>query len=495
SDPNSDPLTAVLDTNASNGTVVLNADGSVTYTPTGGFSGTDSFTYHAHDGALNSNVVTVTVMINGAPVANADSAMTVEGVAVSIAVLTNDTDDGGLNAASVVVENGPTNGTTSVNSGTGGITYTPNAAYLGTDSFTYTVQDLQGVTSNAATVTVEVTDGNVAPTAVADGYSGTQALQLSIVGPGVLTNDSDLNSDPLTAVLDTNTSHGTVGLNADGSFTYTPTAGFSGTDSFTYHAHDGALDSNVVTVILNINGAPVANNDSTTTVKGVATTIAVLTNDTDDGGLNVASVIVQSGPTNGTTSVNSGSGVITYTPNATYLGTDSFTYTVQDLAGILSNVATVTVTVNEAPQGPLITSVSVLSGKPYTLGTFATGELLYIDRNYTVQANHSAILDGQEYIRTANNDKNGTSANYLTMELSAPAIVYVLYDHRATVLPAWLDDNTWTLDSGVVETTDVDRVLYFKNFPAGTVELGGNANSPMSGAKSMYSVVVIGQGW
>jgi len=253
SDPNNDPLTAVLETPPSAGGLTLEADGGFTYTPTAGFSGTDSFTYHAHDGQLDSSSVTVTLTMNEAPVAVDDSATTQEAVVVTIPVLANDTDDVGLNAASVTVQSGPSKGTTSVDTGTGDITYIPNPGYSGPDSFTYTVRDTPGLESNVAMVTVEVTQSNGAPVAVQDSYTGTEATVLTVAAPGVLGNDSDPNNDPLTAVLETPPSAGGLTLEADGGFTYTPTAGFSGTDSFTYHAHDGQVDSASVTVTLDIN--------------------------------------------------------------------------------------------------------------------------------------------------------------------------------------------------------------------------------------------------
>ena len=74
--------------------------------------------------------------------------------------------------------------------------------------------------------------------------------------PGVLANDTDANGDPLTAVLNANVTHGSLTLNANGGFTYTPTAGYSGPDSFTYHANDGTADSNIVTVSLTVNAPP-----------------------------------------------------------------------------------------------------------------------------------------------------------------------------------------------------------------------------------------------
>ena len=84
-----------------------------------------------------------------------------------------------------------------------------------------------------------VTPPAAAPVAVADSYSTPQNTALVQAAPGVLANDTDANGDPLTAVLDTNVAHGTLALSANGGFTYTPTTGYSGPDSFTYHANDG----------------------------------------------------------------------------------------------------------------------------------------------------------------------------------------------------------------------------------------------------------------
>ena len=96
---------------------------------------------------------------------------------------------------------------------------------------------------------------NTAPVAVADGYSTTLNTAKVQAAPGVLSNDSDADGNPLTAVLDVNVAHGTLVLNANGGFTYTPTTGYTGPDSFTYHANDGTANSNVVTVSLTVSAA------------------------------------------------------------------------------------------------------------------------------------------------------------------------------------------------------------------------------------------------
>ncbi len=113
---------------------------------------------------------------------------------------------------------------------------------------------------------------NSAPVAAADAYVTPLNTQLNVAAPGVLVNDTDADTDPLTAVLDTDVTHGSLTLNPDGSFTYSPTAGYTGPDSFTYHANDGAADSNIVTVSLSVGMATVTFQDGTNDYNGTVDT-------------------------------------------------------------------------------------------------------------------------------------------------------------------------------------------------------------------------------
>ena len=170
----------------------------------------------------------------------------------------------------------------------GSFTYTPTAGFSGTDSFTYNAKDAGGNPSNTATVTLTVTDN--APVANNDAYSTLAETPLTVTAAaGVLANDTDADGDPLTAALVTGPANGTLTLNTDGSFTYTPNAGFRGADSFTYQANDGTLNSATpATVTLTVNdNAPVATADSYATDENTTLTVAaagVLTNDTDADG-------------------------------------------------------------------------------------------------------------------------------------------------------------------------------------------------------------------
>ena len=203
------------------------------------------------------DVVFTPASANRAPVAVNDSYSTNQGATLTVAslgLLSNDTDADG-NALTAIKVTNPANGTVTVNAN-GGFTYTPTAGFSGADTFTYKANDGL-VDSNTATVTITVnTAANHAPVAVNDSYAVNQGQTLTVATPGVLANDTDADSNILTAVKLTNPANGTVTLNANGSFTYTPNAAFTGTDSFTYAANDGAVASNTATVTIAVSACP-----------------------------------------------------------------------------------------------------------------------------------------------------------------------------------------------------------------------------------------------
>jgi VCBS repeat-containing protein len=256
-DANGDPLTAIKVGNPAHGSVTLNTDGSFTYTPTTGYTGSDSFTYKANDGAADSNTVAVSITVtatNTAPVAQADTYPAAKNVALVVntpGVLANDTDPDSNPLTAVKVGN-PSHGSVTLNAN-GSFTYTPEHNYTGADSFTYKAYD---GAADSNTVTVNITVSNTAPVAVANSYSIEKNKTLTAPAPGVLGNDTDANSDPLTAIKVSNPAHGSATVNPDGSFTYTPTTNYAGADSFTYKANDGALDSNTVTVSITVTAPP-----------------------------------------------------------------------------------------------------------------------------------------------------------------------------------------------------------------------------------------------
>lgn len=274
-------------------------------------------------------------------VAYDDNAMTNKGVAVSGNVLINDdkaTGTGPLVVSTTSVAQ-PANGTLTLTAN-GAFTYSPNASFTGTDSFKYRVCDSSTpAVCDTATVSVFVRDPaatNNAPIALGDNAATKQDVAVS---GNVLTNDKDLDAgQTLTASLVTGPANGTLTLNADGSFTYSPKAGFFGDDKFVYKSCDNGtpqLCTNA-TVDLNVYSAdisnlpPVANADLFTRIPTGNAAGNVLSNDKAPAGgpLTVATTPVTA-TANGTLVLNS-DGTFTYTPNAGYTGPDQFVYQVCD---------------------------------------------------------------------------------------------------------------------------------------------------------------------
>lgn len=216
---------------------------------------------------------------------------------------------------------------------------------------------------------------------------------MTIAAPGVLGNDSDTEGSLLTAVLVTGPAHGTLTLNADGSFPYSPETDWSGTDSFTYKANDEQLDSNVATVAIGVNATnrpPVAKNDSYSTdedtVLEVNVASGVLINDTDadHDHLNATKLI---DPTHGALAFNA-DGSFTYTPNANWNGTDTFTYQVSD-GTTSSNVATVTISVRPVNDSPMAQDQSVTTNEDTPFKVAIQGN--HIRHNQLPQANDRLV--------------------------------------------------------------------------------------------------------
>jgi beta-lactam-binding protein with PASTA domain len=204
------------------------------------------------------------------------------------------------------------------------------------------------------TVTTVSPPPNSAPVARDDAYTTGQDSPLNVLeANGVLKNDTDLDNDPLTATVVTPTANGTLILNPDGSFTYVPNPGYSGTDSFTYVANDGEEDSNTATVTITVttvspppNSAPVAKDDFYEIQQDgilVVDAPGILGNDTDANG-EALTAFVGSVSATGSFEFNR-DGSFKYTPLPGFVGNESFTY-VANNGSLNSNVATVTITVN-----------------------------------------------------------------------------------------------------------------------------------------------------
>ncbi|WP_152088404.1 Ig-like domain-containing protein [Limnospira platensis] len=285
---------------------------------------------------------------NQPPIANDDTVRVEPSQSVIIDVLSNDSDpDGVLIPDTVTVVDSPDYGTITVNPN-GTITYSHDGSSTSTDRFTYTVEDDDGAISNPATVSLTIQE-NQPPTANDDNATVRTGNTVTI---NVLNNDSDLDGVliPDTVTVVDLPDYGNITVNPNGTITYSHDGSSTSTDRFTYTVEDddGAI-SNLATVSLTIqeNQPPTANDDNATVLIGNAVTINVLSNDSDpDGVLIPDTVTVVDSPNYGHITVNP-NGTITYSHDGSSTSTDSFTYTVEDNDGAISNPATVSLTVSE----------------------------------------------------------------------------------------------------------------------------------------------------
>ncbi|WP_195760042.1 Ig-like domain-containing protein, partial [Flavobacterium sp. LC2016-23] len=310
----------------------------------------------------NSDTAVLNV-VNRNPVAVDDNYNVDEDDSVILNPLTGDTDADGdtlvlesINgttltgtAQSIVV----TNGTVNI-SNTGIITFVPSPNFNSATpvSISYKINDGHNGTA-VANQLITVKAVNDAPVAAADGYTVPEGATLTAtIATGVLSNDSDIDGDALTAVLVTGPANGTLTLNSDGTFTYVHNGSETVTDSFTYTANDGKANSTTATVTITItpvNDAPVTLPDTYTVVQGGTlnlTAPGVLANDTDAEGNSLTAVLV-TGPVNGTLTLNS-DGSFTYVHDGTKTATDTFTYRAND-GTVNGNIETVTININQTP--------------------------------------------------------------------------------------------------------------------------------------------------
>lgn len=342
-DGDGDTLALRSVTQGANGSTSI-VNGQVVYTPRTNFTGTDTFSYTAHDGRGGERTAQVTVnvaapaaqqpaqqqaqqpaAVNAAPVTRADTATVAEDRSVTINVLANDT-DANNDTLSITGFSQGQNGSVSMMNNR--IVYTPKANWNGTDNFTYTVSDGKGG-STVGQVSVNVTPVNDVPVAVNDTAATNPGRAVTI---NVLANDRDADNDTLTLSAVGQGANGTVAI-ANGQAVYTPRAGWSGTDTFTYTTNDGKGGFTVGSVNVTVaagNLAPNLANDTHKLTVRAPITLNVLGNDSDPNGDSLTITAVSQGAKG---SVAIANGQVRYTPNATATGTDSFTYTVSDGKG------------------------------------------------------------------------------------------------------------------------------------------------------------------
>jgi VCBS repeat-containing protein len=459
------------------GSVTVNADGTFTYTPNTGFVGTDSFKYVITDASGETSTATATLTVTAvAPVAVNDSGSGHENAPISGNLSTNDTPVAGeTNTWTLDTAHGPAHGSVTVHAD-GTFTYTPNTGFVGTDAFKYIITDASGQTSTA-TATLIVTA--LAPVAVNDSASGHENAPIS---GSLATNDTPVGGETNTWTLDTahGPAHGSVTVNADGTFTYTPNTGFVGTDTFKYIITDASGQTSTATATLIVTAlAPVAVNDSASGHENAPIIGSLATNDTPVGGeANTWTLDAAHGPAHGSVTVNA-DGTFTYTPNTGFVGTDTFKYIITDASGQTSTAtATLTVTavapvaVNDsgsghenAPiSGNLSTNDTPVAGETntWTLDTAhgpAHGSVtVHADGTFTYTPNTGFVgTDTFKYIITDASGQTSTATATLIVTAIAPVAVNdsgsghenapISGNLSTNDTPVAGETNTWTLDT------------------------------------------------
>ncbi|MEM9342041.1 MAG: Ig-like domain-containing protein [Pseudomonadota bacterium] len=402
-DDDGDTLSISGVTQGANGSVVIDGT-SVVYTPDAGFEGVDTFTYTISDGNGGEDTATVEVTVdaepNTAPDAVNDTAGTGFETPVTISVLANDTDDDG-DALSITDVTQGANGSVVIDGAS--VVYTPDAGFEGDDSFTYTISDGNGGTDTATVAVTVDAAPNTAPDAVND-MAGTGFE--TPVTVNVLANDTDDDGDTLSVSGVTQGANGSVMIDGT-SVVYTPDAGFSGDDSFTYTISDGNGGTDTATVAVTVdaepNTAPDAVDDTARTGFQTPLTVAVLANDSDEDGDALSITGVTQGA-NGSVVIDGAS--VVYTPDAGFEGDDSFTYTISDGNGG-TDTATVSVTVDSQPNSApdaVDDTAGTAFGTPVTVSVLANdtdddGDALSVT-GVTQGGNGSVVIDGTNIIYT-----------------------------------------------------------------------------------------------
>jgi len=348
-DVDDDSLRTSAVTQGTNGSVTINADNTLSYSPKANFCGTDSFTYTVSDGKGGTDTATVNVKVkavNDAPTANDGNVTTQEDKSVSISLAGNDPDGDSL---SYSVVKGPSHGKLSGTSPK--LRYSPKANFNGSDSFTFKVSD-KTADSAAATVSITVKSVNDPPTAYDESVTTDEDKPVSITLAG-----GDADGDLLTYSVVKGPSHGGLRGTAP-RLRYSPKANFNGSDRFTFKVSDMTADSAAATVSITVkavNDAPTANDNRATTQEDKPVPISLAGNDPDRDSLSYS---VVKGPSHG--SLRGTAPKLSYLPKANFNGSDSFTFKVSDKTTD-SAAATVSITVKAVNDKPKVDDDSAVT--------------------------------------------------------------------------------------------------------------------------------------
>ena len=388
---------AAKESDPSNGTVSVNADGSFVYTPNAAFNGTDSFTYRARDGRPgNATLATVTVnvtSINDAPsfTAGANQVSTEDAGPQTVPAWATAISAGPANESSqavdfiVTTDNAALFAAAPAIASDGTLTYTAAPDKNGVANVTVRIHDSGGAanggvdTSAPQTFTITISGINDPPAATADAYSTNEDTTVGRDAVGdpdaLLDNDSDADGDGLIAEYLALPTNGTLSPHQNGSFSYAPNANFFGVDSFTYRAFDGTTTGNTVTVtitVASVNDAPAftAGPNQSVTVNSGAKTVAnwatgITTGAANEAGQALDFIVTSSNPAIFSVApAISAAGALTFTPSATATGTSTITVRLHDNGGTAnggvdtSAPQTFTISVTDAPTTFVVTNTN-----------------------------------------------------------------------------------------------------------------------------------------
>jgi len=328
----------------------------LTYTPTHGYYGADSFTFKANDGQVDSNVATVSITVthvNHAPVANAQSRTLNQGSSTAVTLTGSDVDNDPLTfRVTAQPAHGALSGTPP------NLTYTPASNFYGADNFAFVAND-GALDSAPATVSITVIHVNHPPVA-----AGQSVQTNEDTAKAILLGATDVDSDPLTYSVLTSPTHGTLSGTAP-NLTYTPAAHFHGSDSFTFRANDGSANSNTATIqitVVHVNHPPTANGQNVSLDEDTTAAIS-LTGSDPDGDAITFSIVVQ--PAHGTLTGSAPN--VVYIPAPDYFGTDSFAFRTNDGSANSQN-GVVNLTVRPVNDPPTVQISTPASGAQFDPG-------------------------------------------------------------------------------------------------------------------------------
>ncbi len=363
-DADGDARTFTKLTEPANGGLTVNANGSFTYTPDLNWSGTDTFTAKVVDGFGGEDTATITLVIapvNDAPLLDEVNFTTNEDTPLPFTLTATDVE--GDTPSFAITQPPVSKGVVTGNSPN--FIFTPAADFYGLVTVPVLVTDDRGAT-NPAAIYITVIPVNDPPVAQNATFTTAEDTALNNTVSGSDVDGNELEFEPVA-----NPAHGTLSLQDNGGFTYTPAANFNGIDTFTHRILDEAnAPSNTATITINVtpvNDPPVALAGSFTTAEDIPFTGALLGSDPDGDPLTFRFFILGGlgeigRPAHGNITLNTATGAFTYTPHANYHGADEIRFQVREPGGNFTNVATVAITVNSVDDGPPLAQNLVLYG-------------------------------------------------------------------------------------------------------------------------------------